>query len=373
MVSTRSTKAKLTKKRKEVAKRPDSKQVKRSQTKQLLINNNNNSNGNNNNYNTKNNNSNNNNNNKSLLMEPLPMKRYKLLKAFCMQVAKSNGEPQQPAADTGYTQQQLQQFLSNSTLGKILPASLIFASPSCAQHLRQLVRLIDALDVVQLEELLDLYHLAIAMQNYEQLYTTHSQGQRCELLHAVSSLAAQLQPEYIEYMAICLCDRLVIGAGKERMQRVLDMHGALVQLIADSDVSRRIALTILLATIAKISRLELSTRNTRDILALAFDMVKRVDWMRLVVDGCQPDIFALLRSFALIINTHQNGFAHSLQDVGTEIRNFFMQLLRILHISSKHNNLIMMMERFIVFCILRGATASCRSTHVFDTGSQSSS
>lgn len=128
------------------------------------------------------------------------------------------------------------------------------------QHLRQLVRLIDALDVVKLEELLDLYHLAIDMQKYEQL-DTHCQGKRCELLHAVSSLAVQLQAEYIEYIAICLCDRLIIGAGKERMQRVIDMHGALVQLIADSEVSRRIAMTILLATLAKISRLELPTQN----------------------------------------------------------------------------------------------------------------
>lgn len=66
-------------------------------------------------------------------MKPQPMERYKLLKAFCMQVAKSDAEPEQPAAASGYTQQQLQQFLSNSTLEKILPASMIFASPSCVQ------------------------------------------------------------------------------------------------------------------------------------------------------------------------------------------------------------------------------------------------
>ncbi|XP_017870354.1 PREDICTED: uncharacterized protein LOC108618746 [Drosophila arizonae] len=373
MGSTRSTKVKLTKKRKEVAERPNAKHGKRSQTKQLLINNNNNSHShnNNNNNNTKNNKSNNNNNIESLLIEPLPMERYKLLKAFCMQVSKSDAEPQQLTTAAGYTQQQLQQFLSNSTLKKILPTSVIFASPSCAQHLRQLVRLIDALDVVKLEELLDLYHLAIDMQKYEQL-NTHCQGKRCELLHAVSSLAVQLQPEYIEYIAICLCDRLIIGAGKERMQRVIDMHGALVQLIADSDVSRRIAMTILLATFAKISRLELPTQNG-DIIALAFDLVKRVDWMRLIVDGCQPDMFALLRSFALIINTHANRLAHPLKDIAIEIHTFFMQLLRNMHFSSKYNSLIMMMERFIVFCIVRGATASCHSTHVFDAGSQSSS
>lgn len=231
------------------------------------------------------------------------------------------------------------------------------------QHLRKLVTLIDALDVVKLEQLLDLYHLAIEMQNYEQ-FATHCHGKRCELLHAVSSLAVQLQPEYIEYIGICLCDRLIIGAAKDRMQRIINIHGALVQLIADSDISRRIAMTILLATFAKISKLKLPTQNEdiviyvyihssklvchsncyRFQIALAFDMVKRVDWMRLIVNGCEPDMFALLRSFALIINAHENRLAHPLKDTGTKIHSFFMQVLRDMHFSRKYNNLIMMVS-----------------------------
>lgn len=299
------------------------------------------------------------------------MERYKLLKVLCMELAKPGTEPLEPTA-TGYTQQQLEQFLLNSTLKQILPASLIVASQSNAQHLRQLLRSIDALEEVQLEELLDLYHLAIDMQSYEQL-DTHCQGKRCQLLQAVSALAVQLRPEYIEYVGISLCDRLIIGVGKERMQRVIDMHGALVLLIADSDINRQIAMTILLATFAKISGLELP-RLHGDIITLAFDLVKRVDWMRLIVDGCEADMFALLRSFALIINTYENRVAHPHwhAGIGSEIHKFFMQVLRTVRFSSKYNNLIMMMERFIVFCVVRGATASFHSTDVFDTGSLSS-
>lgn len=222
------------------------------------------------------------------------------------------------------------------------------------------------MEEVQLEELLDLYHLAIEMQSYEQL-DTHCQGKRCQLLQAVSALAVQLRPEYIEYVGISLCDRLIIGVGKERMQRVIDMHGALVLLIADSDINRQIAMTILLATFAKISGLELprlhgdivippsiylyiniynysNANYYRFQITLAFDLVKRVDWMRLIVDGCEADMFALLRSFALIINTYENRVAHPHwhAGIGSEIHKFFMQVLRTVRFSSKYNNLIMM-------------------------------
>lgn len=124
MSSAQPAKVKLPKKKKEVAKRPNKRNVKSSQTNQIT---------NNNNYNNINNNNNNyNNNNNNLDIEHESMERYKLLKVLCMELAKPGTEPLEPTA-TGYTQQQLEQFLLNSTLKQILPASLIVASQSNAQ------------------------------------------------------------------------------------------------------------------------------------------------------------------------------------------------------------------------------------------------
>ncbi|XP_032296346.1 uncharacterized protein [Drosophila virilis] len=297
-------------------------------------------------------------------------RRCQLLKELCVTLDKHAEQPQQPSAIV-YTHADLQQFLTSSTLRNTFP--LAYHSDEeeedTAQLLQQLNDAIDKLAGVQLDQLIDLYHLAILMQSYQPL-NTHCQGQRCELLQTVGQLSVELPAEYIEYIGISLCDRFVFGTGRERMQRVIDMHRALVLLINDRDVNRGIAMTILLATFAKISGMDMPKPQT-DIISQAFDVVKRVDWMQLIVARREADMFVLVRCFALIINTHHNRLAHANwnRGLGSEIHKYFMQVLRTVRFSSNYNAFAMMVERFIAFCVVRGAAASFSGTDVFDTGS----
>ncbi|XP_064547291.1 uncharacterized protein LOC135434604 [Drosophila montana] len=295
-------------------------------------------------------------------------RRCELLKALCVTLDKHAEQPQQPSA-TGYTHADLEQFLTSSTLKETFPFAYHNKKKDTAQLIQQLNSAINKLTDVQPDQLLDLYHLAILMQSYQPL-DTHCQGQRCELLQTVGQLSVELPAVYVEYFGISLCDRFVFGTGRERMQRVIDMHRALVLLINDRDVNRGIAMTILLATFAKISGMDMPKPQT-DIISQAFDMVKHVDWMQLIVARREADMFVLVRCFALIINTHHNRLAHANwnKGLGSEIHKYFMQVLRTVRFSSNYNAFAMMVERFIAFCVVRGAAASFSGTDVFDTGS----
>lgn len=128
------------------------------------------------------------------------------------------------------------------------------------QIFKRLNSTIYELESVQLDQLLDLYHLAIMMQTYQQLET--HMDYRHGLLDAVCELSDELQPNDIEYIGISLCDRFVIDTGMKRMEKVVDMHSSIVLLIKNSDVNYKIAMAALLATIAKVSGLNLPEKET---------------------------------------------------------------------------------------------------------------
>lgn len=75
-------------------------------------------------------------------------------------------------------------------------------------------------------------------------------------------------------------------------------------------------------------------------------MVKRVDWMQLIVARRESDMFVLVRCFALIINTHHNRMAHVNwnKGLGSEIHKYFMQVLRTVRFSSNYNAFAMMVS-----------------------------
>ncbi|XP_034474724.1 uncharacterized protein LOC117781945 [Drosophila innubila] len=273
----------------------------------------------------------------------------KLLEALCDALA----EPPEKEPETGYTHDDLKQFLLNSTIKDVFPFALEIKSTTAL--FQRLISAIYELETVQLDQLLDLYHLAIIMQNYQQLET--HMGYRHELLDAVGELSVELQPNHIEYIGISLCDRLVIGTGMKRMEKVVDMHSSIVLLIKNSDVNCKIAMTTLLATISKIAGVNIPEQDT-DVIKKAFEMAKLVDWAQLVESGREADMFAIVRSFSLIINTKENRSSHLNwhQEMGSDIHKFFMTVLRTVRFSRNYNFFAMMIERYIAFCVVRGAT-----------------
>ncbi|KAH8270687.1 hypothetical protein KR044_006182 [Drosophila immigrans] len=271
--------------------------------------------------------------------------------------------PPPEAAKVGYTHEHLQQFLLNSSLSNSFPFAL--QPQSTSMLLRGFIASVYALKAVQLDELLDLYHLCIMMQHYEQL-DTHCMGYRCQLLEAVCELAVELQPKDADIIGISLCDRFVLGTGKARMERVIDMHSSIVLLIKNGDeINRRIAMTMLLATFSKVSGQPNPDLQT-DVLKQAFEMAQRVNWTKLVSSGCEPDLYLLVRSFSLILNTQENRCLHSDWDkqLGSEIHKYFMTVLRTVRFSRNYNFFAMMVERYIAFCVVRGATARAHTTEM---------
>ncbi|KAH8387741.1 hypothetical protein KR093_009227 [Drosophila rubida] len=270
--------------------------------------------------------------------------------------------PLAEAAKVGWTHEQLNQFLLNSSLSRRFPDALL-PDQSASQLFRGFIASIYAMEQLQLDELLDLFHLCIMMQHYEQM-DTHCMGYRCQLLEAVCELASELQPEDADSIGISLCDRLVMGTGKKRMERVIEIHSSIVQFINNGeDASRRIAMSMLLATFSKVSGLPIPELKT-DVVTQAFEMAQQVDWTKLVTSECVEDMFVLVRSFGLILNTQENRRVHSdwNNQLGSKIHNYFMTVLRPVRCSRNYNFFAMMVERYIAFCVIRGATARAHTT-----------
>lgn len=58
-------------------------------------------------------------------------------------------------------------------------------------------------------------------------------------------------------------------------------------------------------------------------------MAKLVDWKHLITTGREADVFVLVRSFGLIINTRSNRLPHPNwdQEMGSDIHRYFMTML----------------------------------------------
>ncbi|XP_034102807.1 uncharacterized protein LOC117567112 [Drosophila albomicans] len=271
--------------------------------------------------------------------------------------------PPVEVAKVGYTHDQLKQFLLNSSIANSFPNAL--QEQGTSQMLRGLIDGVSSLEALQLDELLDLYHLGIMMQHYE-LLNTHCMGYRCELLEIVCDLASELEPQDADMIGMSLCDRFVMGTGRTRMECVIDMHSSIVQLIKMGDeINRRIAMTILLATFSKVSGQPIPEKEN-DVIMQAFEMAQKVNWTHLSTSGCEADVFVLVRSFGLILNTQENRRPHCDWDrqMGSEIHKYFMTVLRTVRFSKNYNFFAMMVERYIAFCVVRGATARAHTTEM---------
>lgn len=128
------------------------------------------------------------------------------------------------------------------------------------QLLQQFIDVVYQLNSVQLDELLDLYHVGIMMFAVRQ--EAHCIGQRFELLQALAELAAMLRPQQIAYIGMNLSERFVIGNGVERMRRIIDLHFALLTLASQDEINCKIAMTALLAIFSTVAEVPLPEGET---------------------------------------------------------------------------------------------------------------
>lgn len=116
---------------------------------------------------------------------------------------------------------------------------------------------------MQLDELLDLYHVGIIMFNFRQ--EAHRIDHRYQLLQAVAEMGTQLEPIQISYIGMNLCKRFVVDGndnGVERMRRIIDLHSALLALAGHGESNCKIAMTTLLATFSTVSEVRLPQGET---------------------------------------------------------------------------------------------------------------
>ncbi|XP_032594969.1 uncharacterized protein LOC6566001 isoform X2 [Drosophila grimshawi] len=251
-------------------------------------------------------------------------------------------QPVKMTPKRGYTEDDLKSFLASSTFKSVDLATL-----STAQLFQRFIDATSGIDELTLVELIDHYHLGILMQSYKPM-ETDCMGYRSELLDAVSKLCIDLPPDGVEFIGTVLCDRFVIGKSMERLDKVVQMQQTLSMLIIKDDFSCQIAMSILMATFVKVSGVPRKHTNT-DIITEVFEMVKLVDWMQMSNAGSVADLFVLVRSFSLIINTHHNQKAHADWNKGTssKIQEYFLRVLRTVRCVPNYGLPEMMVQSYI--------------------------
>ncbi|XP_017851081.2 uncharacterized protein LOC108605789 [Drosophila busckii] len=276
-------------------------------------------------------------------------KRCAELEKNCIE---ASSEPLEPSAQL-ITYDFVKEFINNCSLSEEL--SIVNETQQATQLFQTLSNAISELESVTLEELLDLYCLAILMQNYER-EERQGMSYRLGLLHAVAEHGLSLEPQQIELLAQLICKRLVTDSDKIRMHKVIDMQHALMALIARDAANRQLAIAIALATFAKVSGTTLPPRTSGSPHALvkALELAQLVNWQQLAADKRQADIYALVHSFALIANSseHRRLAEDWSQRLDNSIHDLFMKVLRTTKSFGLYNSFTMMLERFIAFCIV---------------------
>ncbi|XP_001357854.4 uncharacterized protein [Drosophila pseudoobscura] len=205
-----------------------------------------------------------------------------------------------------------------------------------------------------LEEMLDLYILAIMMVTYEQ-DNCMVIDKRFRLLDTVSNLGSILYPDQIEFIANGLYQKFVQGAGAKRLENFLNMKAAFPRLMlssgSGSDVALALFLTILSRHTNVPARLQM-TGNARN----AFEMAKLVNWQQLANSDQYHDMFILMRSIFFVINMLINRYEFLESDLGAVMSTYFLTVCKVLcKETGIESDFAMTLERFIAFCVVRAA------------------
>ncbi|KAH8337441.1 hypothetical protein KR059_010019 [Drosophila kikkawai] len=278
----------------------------------------------------------------------------------------------------GYTHDDIKSFLYKSSIGWWFP--FVDETKATKRLLDQFMICLTTCAPKNLKELLDLFTLSIMMMTYQK-DDSQLMKERLNFVETVSQLPFTLDTEGVQYIAIGLHKSLVDEAlGKERLERVLDIHDAIPALVKSSKLGNDIAVALLLTIMghyAKVS-VELGSNNVSLAAGKAFALAKLVNWQELADSDRHADMFMLIRTFSLIINCRSSREECSeWKDLSAEIHKYFLQVRKAFDNSMVYGAFEMMVsfaliqrglflyfvffmqvERFIAYCVVRGATAT---------------
>ncbi|XP_017058638.1 uncharacterized protein LOC108099561 [Drosophila ficusphila] len=256
----------------------------------------------------------------------------------------------------GYNHDDIKSFLVKSSIKNMFP----FANETtdAKRLLDSFVKTLSGKLVLSLENLLDLFTLSIMMMTYQKDILLLTE-ERFILLDVVSHLAYSLDSEEIQFMALGLYDNLVVGVGMERLERVLDVQAAIPALVQSCTLGNNIAVAFLLTIMGKYTGQPVQMDN-KEIARKAFEMAKLINWQELADSDRHADMFMLIRTFSLIINCRRirEECSDWKDNLCAEIHKFFLQVRKAFEKTAAYGVFEMMIERFIVYCVVRGATTT---------------
>ncbi|XP_017131733.1 uncharacterized protein LOC108148928 [Drosophila elegans] len=256
----------------------------------------------------------------------------------------------------GYNHENIIIFLSKSSIRDLFPYAN--ATEGAKQLLDRFVLTLSGKLVLNLEKLLDLFTLSIMMMTYQR-DNLLLMNERFMLVDVVCHLAESLDSEEINYMATGLFENLVTGVGMERLEKVLDMQAAIPALVESSRLGNEVAVALLLTIMAQYTG-EPVQLDSRETARQAFQMAKLINWQQLADTDRHADMYMLIRTFSLIINCRstREECPDWKDNLGAEIHKYFLQVRKAFDKSAAYGAFEMMIERFIAYCVVRGATTT---------------
>ncbi|EDV54124.1 uncharacterized protein LOC6555139 [Drosophila erecta] len=254
----------------------------------------------------------------------------------------------------GYDHETIKSFLCKSSINDLF--SYAAETTDAKQLIDRMMATLSGQLELNLQQLLDLFTLAIMMMTYQR-DNVLLMKERFMLVDAVCHLADSLDPEEVTYMASGLYEKLINGMGMERLERVLDMQAAIPALVESCRLGNDIAMALLLTIISRYTG-EPVQLDHKEYALKAFEMAKTVNWQQLAHSGRQADMFMLIRTFSMIINSRRvrEECPDWKDNLGAEICKYFQQVR--LDRSTAYGDFEMMIERFIAYCVVRGANTA---------------
>ncbi|KAH8288518.1 hypothetical protein KR054_004391 [Drosophila jambulina] len=223
----------------------------------------------------------------------------------------------------GYTHDDIKSFLDKSCIGGWFPFAQ--ETKDAKRLLDQFVACLKSCISVTLKGLLDLFTLSIMMMTYQN-DNSQLMKERFNLVDIVSHLPDTLDTEGVQYIVIGLHKNLVNEElGKERLERVLDLHAAIPALVMSSKLGNDIAVALLLTIMGEYAkvRVELGSDNAQK----AFELAKQVNWQELANSDRHADMFMLIRTFSLIINCRSSREeCPDWKSLSADIHKYFLQV-----------------------------------------------
>lgn len=254
----------------------------------------------------------------------------------------------------GYDHESIMSFLRKSSIKHLFPYAA--ETTDGKQLLNRMMATLAGKLELNLQQLLDLFTLSIMMMTYQR-DNVLLMKERYMMVDVVCHLAESLDSEEMFYMASGLYENLITGVGMERLERVLDLQAAIPAMVESCHLGNDVAMALLLTIMGRYTG-EPVELDQKEYALKAFEMAKTVNWRQLANSGRQADLFMLIRTFSMIINCRRirEECLDWKDNLGAEIHKYFLQV-RMDH-SAAYGDFEMMIERFIAYCVVRGASTT---------------